>query len=167
MKDFPNKYNRPRLGSLWNSGHKIRRRWHNDGHAKQRPSDVCKKNVLVNHLTKIYEHLNVFEKGVRFLTAHRATSLVLKPLFPFIFWELLPCETQKITLHEVIFNPCKVRLNIRKLKKWNFEKIYEVSNVFKKSSLTWSEIQPTWDQIDTRWYLMSHRSDYSLPDFCS
>ena len=48
----------------------------------------------------------------------------LKQVFSPNYLEFSPCETQKIILLEVRFNPFKVRLNIQKLEKsenWNFE----------------------------------------------
>ena len=53
----------------------------------------------------------------------------LKPVFRFKIWDFFPCETQKIILQQVKFNPRKVRWTTEKLTKleklwklkfWNF-----------------------------------------------
>ena len=86
-----------------------------------------------------------------------------KVAFLFQSLRIFSCEMQKVIL-------CQVRWGHRrshwtaKTQKTGIKKLYDFfkfSDVFIKCSFCQREIQPTWIQIDARWDLMSHQSDFS------
>ena len=87
---------------------------------------LIQRNVL-NKRGHIYVHfIHIW------LVAQRATFLVQAGFFAKNFGKFTLHEMQKINLRKARFNPCKVRLNIEKVRKrefWNFINFLKFSNV--------------------------------------